>query len=243
MVVVTSATYGNEFTSTDVLKTIQDTLAKDGAVSIPVDSSIVPVKAKALGPDNTLNTDEQEEIRELAANMCGAADQVCLEKKTQELAQQKLKEKEAQAVSSTTVVKGDRLTVEYVDAKGVAQRAVIPAGQMFELGELKKEEPGKADPNFDYEAATSPYRELFSSWWVILGTFVGTFIYVSSIIITWMTFAKRNTKLVAATVTAIAVFIPYSGFFLSAMAGALPEYISIMQKTQAQAMAEASMTG
>lgn len=236
MVVVRSATYGNEFTSTDVLKTIQDKLAKDGGVSIPVDSSILPIKAKALGADNKLLPDEQEEIKELAANMCGAADQVCLEKKMQELAQQKLKEKEAQSVSSTTVIKGDRLTVEFEDEKGVTQRAVIPAGQMFELGDLKKDDPGKADPAFDYEAAMSPYRELFSSWWMILGTMALTFFYASSIIITWSTYAKRNSKLLAAGVTAIAVFIPYSGFLLSLLAGMVPEYMGIMKSAQAEGM-------
>jgi hypothetical protein len=240
MVVVKSATYGDEFTSTDVLKRIQDLLAKDGAISIPVDSSILPIKAKALGADNKLLPDEQEEIKELAANMCGAADQVCLEKKMQELAQQKLKDKEAQAVSSTRVVKGERLTVEYIDEKGVPQRAVIPAGQMFELGDLKKEDPGAPDPAFDYEAATSPYRELFSSWWVILGTAIATFAYASSIIMTWMTYVKRNTKLVAGLMTAIAVFLPYSGFFLSAIAGALPEFMAKTKTLQDIAMKEVS---
>lgn len=236
MVVVTSATFGDEFTRTDVLKSIQDKIAKDGAISIPVDSSILPIKAKALGAETKLEPDEQEEIKETAAQMCGAADQVCLELKMQELAQQKLKDKAAQTVNSGNIVKGRRLTVTYTDASGKTQTAVIPEGQTFELGELKKAEPGKADPNFDWEAATSPYRELFSSWWMILGTIILTFFYVTSIIITWMTYIKHNTRLMAAGMTAIAVFIPYSGFGLAFLAGALPGFIETDKALRDRAM-------
>ena len=64
MVVVTSATFGDEFTSTDVLKTIQDKITANGSVSIPVDSSILPVQARILGADQSLNTAEKEEKKE-----------------------------------------------------------------------------------------------------------------------------------------------------------------------------------
>lgn len=221
MVVIQSAKFGDEFSSTDVLKSLQDTLKEKGELNVNVDSSLIPVLDKALGAGVSLTGPEQDEIKQTAAEMCGAADQICLEMKTQELAAAKLKEKETSDVNAANIIKGRRLTVSYTDEKGQSRTAVIPEGQKFQVGA----NAGKADAAFDYKAVADEYKSKALSMWVIVGTPILIFFYVSSIVITWMTFIELSSKLMAAGMTAIAVFVPYSGFALSVFSTMIWSYL------------------
>jgi len=220
MVVINSATFGDEFSSTDVLKSLQDKLASSGSIKVPVDSSLIPVVTRTTGAGTvTLTNQEQTDIKDKAAEICGPSDQTCLEIKTQELAQQKLKEKETETIASANIVKGRRLTVTYTDENGKQQTAIIPEGQTFALGA-----DAKPDPSFDYDAATSPWRQAISSVWGIVGTSVVAFLYATSLIITWMTFTELGNKIVRVIAMAVAVFLPMSGFGLSFAGAMFPEY-------------------
>jgi hypothetical protein len=77
------------------------------------------------------------------------------------------------------------------------------------------------------ETRLEPYKQIFQSWWGILGTAGAVFLYASSIVITWMTFDRYGSKITAAVMTAIAAFIPYSGFGLSFFGPFLAEYFRV----------------
>ena len=220
MVVIKSATFGDEFSNTNVLKTLQDKLEESGSIKVPVDSSLIPVVTRTTGAGSvSLTTQEQADAKAQAAQICGPSDQTCLEIKTQELAQQKLKEKEQADITTANIVKGRRLTVTYTDASGKERTAIIPEGQTFALGA-----EANADPGFDYEAASSPWRSFGSNLWGIVGTTVTTFLYATSLVITWMTFSEFGNKVFTIIAMAIAVFIPLSGFGLSFFGAMFPEY-------------------
>lgn len=221
MVVINSATFGDEFSNTDVLKSLQDKLTDSGAVDVNVDSSLIPLLDRTTGAGATsLTGPEQDDVKQQAAQICGPSDQTCLEIKTQELAQAKLKEKATSEVNAANIVKGRRLTVKYTDETG-EHTVIVPEGQKFALGEA-----AKPDPGFDYEAAMSPWKQFFSSIWGIIGTALMSFLYASSVIITWMTFSEFGNRILTIAMTAISVFIPLSGFGLSFVGAMAPSYFS-----------------
>lgn len=222
MVVLKSATFGDEFSNTDVLKSLQEKVTESGSIDVDVDSSLIPLLDKATGAGVTaLSDDEKRDIKGQAEQICGPNDQTCLEIKTQELAQARLKEKQTESITAANIIKGRRLTVKYVDETG-ERTAVIPEGQKFALGEAG----GAPDPNFDWEAATSPWRQFFSSIWGIIGTALTTFLYATSLIITWMTFSELGNTVAKVIAMLIAVFIPLSGFGVSFVGAMFPSYFS-----------------
>jgi hypothetical protein len=222
MVSIQSATFGDEFSSTNVLKSLQDKLASGGAIDMTVDSSIIPLVDRATGVGATeLSGPERQDVKALAEDVCGPSDQTCLDIKTQEFAEKKMKEKAEAGINSANIVKGRRLTVTYTDANGQPRTAKIPEGQKFALGE----KAGAPDASFDYEAATSPMRGLAMSIWAVVGTTIVTFLYVSSIVITLSTYAEYGRKLLTIAMTAIAAFVPLSGFGLSFFAPAIAEFV------------------
>lgn len=216
MVVIKSATFGDEYSNTNVLKTLQDKLSSSGGIDVTVDSSLIPFVSTS--DTVSLAGPEKEDIKNQAAQICGPNDQTCLEIKSQELARQKLKEKETETVNAASIVKGRRLTVNYTDETG-DHTVVVPEGQTFALGAA-----AKPDPGFDYEAAASPWKKMVSSVWGIIGTALTTFLYATSIIITWMTFSEFGNRVLTIGMTAVSVFIPLSGFGLSFLGAALPSY-------------------
>lgn len=232
MVKVLKASFGDEYGNTDVLKTLNDKV-KDDAIDIYVDSSIIPFIDTISGAKSTkLSDDEKTEVNTLAEQMCGPTDQICLEIKREELAASLLKKKEATKTSSTAqIIKGRRLTVEYEDANGERRKAIVPEGQQFQVGKLGKEEA--AAP---VETETPAWQKIFSSWWGILGTFLMTFLYVASIIITWMTFVRYGSKILAGGMVAVSVFIPYSGFGLSFFGPFIAEYFRVDKMARLKAV-------
>jgi hypothetical protein len=235
MVSIQSATFGDEFSSTNVLKSLQDQLASGGAIDMTVDSSIIPLIDQASGVGTTeLSGPERQDVKALAEDVCGPSDQTCLDIKTQEFAEKKMKEKAEAGINSANIVKGRRLTVTYTDASGQTRTAKIPEGQKFALGE----KAGKPDPGFDYEAAMSPWKQMAGSIWAVVGTTILTFLYVSSIVITLSTFTEYGIRYLTILMTALSAFIPLSGFGLSFFAPWISEFVRANGILQAKVKAE-----
>ena len=225
-IVIKSAKFGDEFSFTDVSQSLQDKLKAEGNVAVDVDSSLIPFAARASGVGTIkLTQDEEAEIKQTAADMCGSADQVCLEIKTQELAQTELKKKEASNVNSANIVKGRRLTAEYT-INGKPMTVVIPEGQKFELGDLPSSPSAKPKP-FRPEDLSDPWKPFLTSFIGIFGTSIFTFLYVTSIIITWMTYVKYGSKLFAIGLTGLAALFPMSGYGLAFFGPAIAEYFRV----------------
>lgn len=207
MVVVTSATYGDEFSSTNVLGALQTRLSKGGQVL--VDSSLIPIVRRVTGP-TTLTDAEKEDAKAKAVQACGGTnDQACIEMKTQEFARTRLDEKEKEENTPASIVKGRRLTVTYKGSDGRERTAVIPEGQAVDL------EP-KPTGAFD----TASVKGIDWSWLggttakTVLGI-LGTMAYVASVLLTWKEFPRYGMYTLTWIMTGIAVLIPYSGFALS----------------------------
>ena len=225
-IVIKSAKFGDEFSFTDVSQSLQDTLKSKGNIAVDVDSSLIPFAARASGVGTIkLTGDEESYIKQTAADMCGSADQTCIEIKTQELAQAELKKKEASNVNSANIVKGRRLTAEYT-INGKPMTVVIPEGQKFELGELPGSATPKAKP-FRPEDLTDPWKPFLTSFVGIFGTSIFTFLYATSIIITWMTYIKYGSKLFAIGLTGLAALFPMSGYGLAFFGPAIAEYFRV----------------
>lgn len=235
MVSIQSATFGDEFSSTNVLKSLQDKLAGGGAIDMTVDSSIIPLLDRATGVGATeLSGPERQDVKALAEDVCGPSDQTCLDIKTQEFAEKKMKEKAEAGINSANIVKGRRLTVTYTDANGQTRTAKIPEGQKFALGE----KAGKPDPSFDYEAAMSPWKGMAASIWAVIGTAVVTFLYVSSIVITLVTYTEYGRRYLTIAMTALSAVLPLSGFGLSFFAPAIAEFVRANAIVSAKVAAE-----
>jgi hypothetical protein len=225
-IVIKSAKFGDEFTSTDVTQTFVDAYKANGAISVDVDSSLIPILARATGRGAvTLTAAERDAIKEEAANQCGSADQTCLEIKTQEMAQSKLKDKEASTINSANIVKGRRGTFEVI-VNGKPQTIVVPEGQKFELGDLPSSPSAKPKP-FRPEDISDPWKPFLTSFIGIFGTSIFTFLYATSIIITWMTYVKYGSKLFAIGLTAVAAIFPMSGYGLAFFGPAIAEYFRV----------------
>jgi hypothetical protein len=207
MVVITSATYGDEFSSTDVLGALRTRLAKGGQVL--VDSSLIPIVSRVTGP-TSLSDAEKEDAKAKAVQACGGTnDQTCIEMKTQEFARMRLDEKEKEQNTPASIVKGRRATIKFVGSDGRERTAVIPEGQPIDL------EPKPAQA-FDMASVKG------FDWGSVGGTaaktvlgILGTMAYVGSVLLTWKEFPRYGMYTLTWIMTGIAVLIPYSGFALS----------------------------
>lgn len=206
MVVVKSATYGDEYSSTDVLSPLQTKLSKGG--DVVVNSSLVPIVSKVLGP-TTLTDAEKEDAKAQAVQACGgSSDQTCIEHKTQEFARKRLQEKEKEAETPASIVKGNRLTLKYVGSDGRERTAVIPEGQRVDLN------PPAAKP-FDTDKPGFSWSSVFGTAVTSVLAMTGTFLYVGSVFLTWKYFPRYGMRTLTWIMTAIAVLVPYSGFVLT----------------------------
>jgi hypothetical protein len=223
MVKILKATFGDEFGNTNVMKSLSDKV-KDGEIDVYVDSSIIPIVDRATGVGSTrLTPQEEEEITSAAEDICGPSDQVCLEVKKDELLEAAIKKKAATKTASTAeIIKGRRLKVTYQTESGETRTAVIPEGQQFRVGKL-----GETSKDMPVETKIPAWKQLLDSGWTIAGLFVATFFWAASIILTWMTFVRYDSKILAAGMTAIAVLIPYSGFGLSFFGPFIAEYFRV----------------
>lgn len=233
MVVIKSATYGDAYSSTDVQSSLAKQV-KDGALSIKVNSSIVPLVDSASGARTvSLSNAEKKDILNTASESCGTSDQTCLEIKTRELAEAKLKAKLAETTRSTVeLIAGKYLAVEYVDENGRPRKVKVPEGQELQLGTLGKKSAGT--PPIDLKAALSPATQTLNAIWSSTGYGILVFVYVSSILITWMTVRKSGSRLIAYGLTAVSAIIPYSGVFIAIGGPAVAELYRVLRARYAQ---------
>ena len=78
--------------------------------------------------------------------------------------------------------------------------------------------------------------QIASSVWGVVGMSVLAFLWATSIILTWMTFVRYGSKILAAGMTAIAIFIPYSGFGLAFFGPFIAEYFRVDKLARLQAV-------
>jgi hypothetical protein len=231
-VTIQSAYFGDEVSSRNVTDSINSRI-RGGQTEIPVNSSIIPLLQ--VGGVITLTDDEKKTIQKQAEEECrGGADQNCVTNMKQTLTRQRLQAKETENVASTAnIVKGRRLTVKVKDEKGATSEFVIPEGQDFKPDvavRAAKGEPAKREAVAPVDLSKKPFQLPSLSGTLLkvatIGSaMIGTFLYVFSIMLTYRAFLDASyTKAIVLAFTALAAFVPGSGYVIVFLYNFVPEY-------------------
>jgi hypothetical protein len=206
MAYIESAFYGDEKTQRDTTKVLRDKVLGT-TIDVDVNEGIIPpfevVNKVELSPL------EEKRIREKATRSCGGVDQECIQRTEATLRQETLTEKQNEASSTATAIKGRRLTVNIVGEDGKRKRIVIPDGQKFKLDNVTVMDPKKGP----LQVPSS--EQIQTQMRLLAGVVFSTLMYVLSIAITYTLFVPNTVLFVSVPVVAISVFVPYSGYFLS----------------------------
>ena len=205
MAYIESAFYGDEKTQRDTTKILGDKVTGT-TIDVDVNEQLIPPFEVTNKVEVT--NEEEKAIKEQAAKRCGGVDQDCIRQTEATLRQNALDAKQQQANSSATAIKGRRLTVNIIDEKGDRRRIVIPDGQKFKMEDISVTDPRKGEFQV-------PSMEYIRNQFKVFGTIIlGSIVYVFGVAATYVIFSQRFDNLVAIPVTAISVFIPYSGYVM-----------------------------
>jgi len=203
MAYIESAFYGDEKTSRDVTKVLADKIL-GSTIDVDVNEKIIPpfevVDKVELEPK------DEKRIKEEAARACGGADQSCIERTEASLRQQTLAAKQRASEANEALIKGKRLTVNIIE-KGKRIRKVIPDGNKFKYENLTTNDPKKGGTSL-------PSLTHVQSQLKLLGMMaLATLVYVFGVAATYTLFMNYG-PLIAVPVTAISIFVPYSGYVM-----------------------------
>lgn len=206
MAYIESAYYGDEKSQRNATKSLGDKVLGT-VIDVDVNSSLIP--ALTVTDKVEITTLEEKKIKEQAAVSCGGVDQECIKSTEARLRQDALAAKQRDASSAANVIKGPRLTVNIIDEQGKRKRIVIPEGQKFTMDNVSVNDPRKGPLQL-------PSSDYIQNQFKLAGSLVlSTLIYVFSVAATYTLFMKTRANVaVAVPATAIAVFIPYSGYVL-----------------------------
>ena len=212
-IVINSAMWGDEQSSTDVTKSIQDK-ASGGYLDTVANNSLVPyVDIFGTNTAVTLSDSDKADIALQAAKVCGSAsDQTCMTFQTNQLETAMLQKKISEQQSSANVIKGRRLTVTYTDrTTGIQRTIAIPDGQPVQLGKA----PVVALPTMPTLSGS------LMSGLSIFGYVIGIALYVFSIAIAWRVMMLGGHDRTAYALTLLAIIVPYSGLVTTPIAVAV----------------------
>lgn len=206
MAYIESAFYGDEKSQRNATKILGDKVMGT-MIDVDVNSSLIP--ALAVTDKVEITNLEEKKIREQAAAACGGVDQECVKRTEARLRQEALAAKQRDASSSAAMIKGPRLTVNIIDENGKRKRLVVPDGQKFTMDNISVNDPRKGPVQL-------PSGDYIQNQFKLAGSLVlSTLIYVFSVAATYTLFMQTKLQYMAAVpLTAIAVFIPYSGYVL-----------------------------
>ena len=173
---------------------------------------------------------EQKAIHDQAVKACGSPnDQACIRKTRRELEESALKEKQQAATQASLEIAGNYLTVECKDDTGRTRTIKVPDGQEFNMAVCDGDLPQSRTAPLDLKSVTGFFPTLYNGLWDASKNSVKTFAYISSILITWMTFRTSGSRFLAYGLTALSAVIPYSGFVLVIVGKALPELYRVIR--------------
>jgi hypothetical protein len=205
---IESAYMGDERSRVKVTDSVKNQITEDG-LEVVAGSALLPYVQ--VEGEIRLNDFEIAAAKELAEEACGGGvDAICNEIKTQEFMRKRLAEKEQEMYSAANVIKGRKLTLNLKDQTGRPMVIEVPEGQKYKLskGELGIK-PEDSYFKLD-EAAIAITIEVLK----IIGIALGVGAYAFSILITYRAFLQTGYLWQTILATAVAVFFPYSGFFI-----------------------------
>lgn len=214
MVVIQSATYGDDKSNTDVTAALASKLAGEGSVKIPVNSSIIPVFT--LSETVSLSEAELKQASDRAVEACGGPqDQICVAKRKEEMKSKMLDEKREQTNRVDNIVRGNRLELVVKDGSKV-RKIAVPEGQTL-TDEILTGKPPKGTAPIDVKETTKSWSFLstLGSLSTALASVMGTFLYVLSIFVTWKVFGDEGYVIPKYVATAVSVLVPMSGLIVT----------------------------
>jgi hypothetical protein len=218
MATITSVMIGDERAQRDITSSFVKDHIRDGNVDVVSNSALIPMFETT--PITKLSDQDDKEVDDNALKACGgnAGDQRCIESNKQTLRQARLAEKQREAQSTVNQIKGRRLTVSYQDEDGETRTVVVPDGQKFTLNGIKQDPkiaPADAQlPEVDLAGMLPAPSAIMLQIGGIVGTILMTFLYVFSIAATYKTLVSDYSRTLAIGGTTVAVFFPYSGYFI-----------------------------
>ena len=204
MVLIKQATFGDETSATDITSSLQGRIT-NGHLAVVADSKLLPsvtlnTQAAELTPE-----DKSEATRQAMQQCGGGNDQKCIAERTDKFEQSLLQKRIAEQSATDKTVKGRRLTVTVIDDSGKEQTLQIPDGQEFKLGN---------PPSGAATASTFSLASVLASAGGIAVTAIFLFLWVFSVIATYRTLLDAGYRVPVYIGTAIAILIPYSGYFI-----------------------------
>ena len=207
---IESAYYGDERSSVNITNSLTNRVS-GGVLDVTADASLRPTFEAA--PETTLDDGDIKKIEEQTVQACGGtADQACIERTRLTLSQQRLREKEKE-VMSANVIKGERLTLNVIDAKGERRTLVTPGGQKLRVENVA------GGPSSE---VSGPTLTAFQNTAVGMITIaLSAFLYALSVLIVW---TQVNSGLVKFPLLIASIIFPYSGFLFVFVMWAFPGF-------------------
>ena len=208
-ITIKRATWGDEKATTDITSSMVEK-AKPGYLDVVADNKLVPAVDLLTGSkDISIDDTEMGAIKQDAVKNCGGAeDQKCVDYQVNMLQSSLLQKKVAESQSSSNIVTGRRLTLTYIDPKGVERQVAIPDGQQVKFGEKPKS--SFSFPSISWSIFTGVGTTFFYIAMVVLGL-----VHVYAVASTYRTFAEMGLTTAKVVLTAIAAIIPLSGLLIT----------------------------
>lgn len=210
---VLNAYYGDSQGRKNVTNNVKERV-KNREKEIVASNDLIPF----LETTETVELSQQEidEAKNEAQRQCGSAnDSNCIRARTEEFQKKRLKEKEFESQSSANIIKGRRLELEIME-NGKKKTITIPDGNKYILPESAQE-----GVSFQFPSLSGSALEGMK----IATTILATFGYVFSVVATYRTFIEGGYTKLGYGATAVAVFVPFSGFFIMLAFFAITTYI------------------
>ena len=208
-ITIKRATWGDEKGTTDITSSMVEK-AKPGYLDVVADNKLVPAVDFLTGTkDVSIDDSEMNVIKQDAVKNCGGAqDQKCIDYQVNMMQSSVLQKKVAESQSSANIITGRRLTLTYIDDKGVERQTAIPDGQQVKFGEKPK-------PSWSFSSISwSMFAGIGTTFFYIAMIVLGV-VHVYAVASTYRTFADLGLTTAKVVLTAIAAIIPLSGLLIT----------------------------
>jgi hypothetical protein len=203
MVKILSGTYGDNLARRDVTASLKSK-AEGGNLEVTASEELIP--AFEVSEETKLTTSDLNDIDRQAQEQCGgaASDTACVQATKAKLMRQKHEEKANTDNSAANIIAGRSLTVNYIDAKGVVKRAVVPDGQKFKLDGVEfTNKQGTPEP-----MKWAEYEKVVMD---ALNVGVWTAVFVFSVASSYRVFKRYGNLPIAIGITFLAIALPLGG--------------------------------
>jgi hypothetical protein len=227
---IKQATWGDEKSATDITQSIQK-MVKDGSyLDVTAGSGLVPYVSLTPNIAN-LTDDDMKDIKDQAIKNCqgNANDTACINQQKATLEAALLQTKVAQQNSSANIINGRRLTIDFIDQNGNEQAVMVPDGQQFTAGTKGGVPVSSGVKTTSSNAGGSSVLSFLGTGLGYVVTILLTILWAFSVVVTYRVLVLAGHITVAYVLTALAIFIPYSGLITTPVAMAIFYYLENQQ--------------